>query len=1680
MRTKILEEEMNHACKMDDAKPASRMSAMLGTKIGYSAIVTFIQKEFKHLDRLQYHPPSDKGEVDALEKAHAGEGKEHDAHADLLTLDLVKSIWELMQAWLLIRGHEARCRLGQKAYPNASGERLQRMGSGSSASSMLSAMTGRSEANSDDGAGKEGESTVQRRNRLRTVLLQGGKLNVLFTMVSASDLKNGYCSWKNVVKWTGSAGQDIYAVSHAVADMLETNPIAEIISPMTLNDYAVALRELKRDESTSVPMSMAVGKVCDDLGEAIEEKLLPALREYIHWRPELEKMRKERMKNMGMKYVSHDAGEMDVDEHGAIRIIPNADDVIDTDLLHGYVARLNVHLVKPAIQAKVDTIMALKRVQQMEICVVHQWGYEQTVGYLQRVWRGVLGRMACNRHRTNTVYNAQHAAAATIQMWLKMLRTQVMFSEEIAAALVDMHTRFVVNIQKTVRRFIIFAKFRRIRIQRHKDFIHHTVARFQAMIRGYFARKKVSAVQDAYSEVRAAEVKAWAIVNIQKLARGYIARNTMVKSLKIRNALSKDVLHMAEKFLKKGNLWEFLRDVDGKFRRLNNELVDIEQREDDMATTFVEKVIKTRAGDFDGAWDTFGRVLTADEGGREDGGTQEKMLTALHPNGAKALSPHNRGTGGGGGGGGGSPGEMGSMASISTKGTGIAKKLNKKIKKRTLKENESGVPGPLLRRAVSATVKQGLEQEQERLRNGESMSEKLIENIQTAYGPGLEGFGGSGGGGVTKKKGKGKGKGKGNGGGGGGGGGEKSMDGSAVLAASVASKERKSLTFNPNDEVVIKSGITNATADWVEGAPKAKSFKGKGRPGQDTSRVMVGESFLLDIPRGIEDNVERLFRSAALRMYKPEFFHGAEDEAYQMYLQLPQGLSKIRYESEAWRACQKYINALRNKGFKEIRDLLPFSKFGMFCHGVGVPPDLIERAGNIVRELLRMENALKGTGHAMSMDQTGDIMEGVGKVTNALDAKFIIKKKREENARYGLDDDNEYDDILAEESVLEQEMKLLKPVEYDNTLPSRFLDELVERGEWSNLNAKVDDLLLHAAFMVVPYASLDEHTGEEHVTPMGHFAFKEYTAAMQRFDTDKQRKEATRSRFRSALLMSTPFALSLKADGVHTVQELVKVNLPDIAMPPAYMEQVESFLATCVGEAAEAKIAPSIKDHGKANATEQPFAVPMSFDPRFQRNPLDPYGRPPRLGPMRDNIKRKSKAERDRLAKDKEDAKAIPPGLWNYVAPPTAAQETPALWGFNVTGASHSPNKPQQITAASGGGAGKKDGSQLSGPPADVSLAASMMSEIAAVEAAKRPKTPLDPLKSPIYPSRGFAKSKRAKKNMEDFLQRKADNPRKHDFEAYVRGGFQRPYVCGVPGCGQAFSRQYTLRVHERSHELYSKYHEYKREAMLGFDPNVKDMAQDLKVKAAHQHQLPPVAQGMVDGVRVSASTRADSLSFGLEWDSSVMDSTAFSAMSAMSATGMGLGTGDGGGGGGGIGLGPKPGSASNNRLSPMSKMRPPSVSAGTTVVEPATGRFIAPGSFTLGPLDGANYGVFPHDGPPPSAPLEMEMSDDSAYADGSMGMGKGGMGLNISHRPSTGFRAGGELEEGFSVDGSVVGAGTGYGFASFASGTDGHGGGSSNDYPNPFDEPLPDLGPVQSEGRYLQSGQHQLPLDAS
>ena len=84
-------------------------------------------------------------------------------------------------------------------------------------------------------------------------------------------------------------------------------------------------------------------------------------------------------------------------------------------------------------------------------------------------------------------------------------------------------------------------------------------------------------------------------------------------------------------------------------------------------------------------------------------------------------------------------------------------------------------------------------------------------------------------------------------------------------------------------------------------------------------------------------------------------------------------------------------------------------------------------------------------------------------------------------------------------------------------------------------------------------------------------------------------------------------------------------------------------------------------------------------------------------------------------------------------------------------------------------------------------------------------------------------------------------------------GGFVRPYACTI--CGEAFSRQYTLNVHVKSHE-FERYHLYKHEPMLFFDPDRRTMQTEMASRAASREALPPLVEDQLNAIRVLSRSK--------------------------------------------------------------------------------------------------------------------------------------------------------------------------------------------------------------------------------
>jgi hypothetical protein len=85
---------------------------------------------------------------------------------------------------------------------------------------------------------------------------------------------------------------------------------------------------------------------------------------------------------------------------------------------------------------------------------------------------------------------------------------------------------------------------------------------------------------------------------------------------------------------------------------------------------------------------------------------------------------------------------------------------------------------------------------------------------------------------------------------------------------------------------------------------------------------------------------------------------------------------------------------------------------------------------------------------------------------------------------------------------------------------------------------------------------------------------------------------------------------------------------------------------------------------------------------------------------------------------------------------------------------------------------------------------------------------------------------------------------------------YQRPYKCRFKGCGEAFSRMYTLKIHEDSHELFERYHTYKRQPQLFLDGDSESLKRERERQFAQRTALSPMIQLELDKLIAKAEAR--------------------------------------------------------------------------------------------------------------------------------------------------------------------------------------------------------------------------------
>lgn len=1219
------------------------------------------------------------------------------------------------------------------------------------------------------------------------------------------------------------------------------SPLASYISNIAINEVVSHIEQINPHDNASNSFGSAVVRVLDDLAAGIEKIILGVIRFYTPWVPYLEGLRKHRIQSgRGTADDKEEYGEMQVDKQGQARIVPHADDIIDTDILHATSQRLQIVTVRPLIIQKIKDSQKERFYKIGELCCVHQYAMTLVAPEIQRVFRGTLNRMKKTDELRELAYASYIAAAVIIQSWASAHIVRKAYELQIAGLRSDIKDKAAIRLQAMVRfwnahhRFVLYKHRKFIEIQRRGS------TYFQSIIRGYLDRVRLKKVMKANALAKENALKEWAAIGIQKIGRGYVGRKRTIRSHHIRQTLSSHVLQLGERYLDKGNLWGLLKEVGDEFNRLNTVIQDAEDRENKWATTFINKVLDQRQKEFDGTWCSFADAVksTAKTGAEGTGADRRSAIQSGKQNdqrlsamgkirdgstGSATISPSRsslKGEGKGGNqsaGGGGTAGPAGST-----------------------------VQGPLLRRAISSTVRGEVDEEMFRQRKG-SHNGHGFEGTASRQGTALLGTG--------------------------------TRNGTAMSSVLDSSA---SLSALPLDVTGDGSGI-GCTSSPIKKATRHSLEVSGGDLHLTSTSMQISKadallaSYLKDIPQGLGDSIEKLVHAASIRVFVPDFFEGLDvNEAYQIYLQMPMGLAKMKYEKDAFKWGQIYINKLRLKGLLRIVDVLPVSKFVMFMKEVGCPYVLTYTCVDIISTLkkAKADEARNAEQAAVASSPPKQRTRGVKKLTAE------ETRARDALLAGGSDTDVGTD---AEDADEGDDFEVLK---VDQTLPSRLLHDSVKDGPWNKLTASIDEMFTSAAFLICPYApsqSSVTNSSADTVTYEGHRAFKKHIAALQSpLLNEADRREVTKSRFRAALIMVTPFCLKLKSMGIHVVQDLVQIDLSTLDMPELLQKQVESLLSVVVSMTANAKDSFAIVNHEPSE--KEVFAVPALYDTRFQRGPYDPYGRGPRLGSIKSMMKNKKKeAMKQKGVQERE----YPLGLWNnddiYA---DKSKDTNNCATVHVTAGDNSstvaaeqPRTVLSTTTDIGSDVPKESSGKNSASNPLYMFHASTpeekhhhgvdMDAIGGEEweeysnrmqknrhrrVINSPPTELPPVNHPgTANSVNMSRAGKRKKS-----RRSTPYVPKPDFEAYVRGGFQREFVCSYPNCNQAFHRQYTLKVHEKSHENFEYYHQYKNNAQLFLDDDSDHLVRENTMRYINATSLPPVAQQHLDKLlRVSSSQQS-------------------------------------------------------------------------------------------------------------------------------------------------------------------------------------------------------------------------------
>ncbi|KAL7468489.1 hypothetical protein ACHAXS_008724 [Conticribra weissflogii] len=283
--------------------------------------------------------------------------------------------------------------------------------------------------------------------------------------------------------------------------------------------------------------------------------------------------------------------------------------MMDVDLVQtGVWQRINARSLLPMLPERMAR--AEKRLEdaRAELCIVIQSTYELAIPHAQKVVRGFLLRRRMDSIRESIYHERRSSAAVQIQ---RIMRSKLANKEanhlrrlrnDCMATKIQSSTRRKLAIKERKRRWTIYIQ----KLQYTAATIIQSLYRCKAAKQLH--RRLAEERQRMLEETERARVK-----SVEKDAATVIQRNCRVclakKTCKNRrielSCLHSRLLMYVERFMVDHCLWSLMRSINTDYIRYERTIINIVEREEKLAKTFVEKVVNMRDVDHSKAWEQY-------------------------------------------------------------------------------------------------------------------------------------------------------------------------------------------------------------------------------------------------------------------------------------------------------------------------------------------------------------------------------------------------------------------------------------------------------------------------------------------------------------------------------------------------------------------------------------------------------------------------------------------------------------------------------------------------------------------------------------------------------------------------------------------------------------------------------------------------------------------------------------------------------------------------------------------------------------------------------------------------------------------------------------------------------------------------------------------------------------------